>query len=551
MIINKGQIIGRRYKVLSSIGEGGMADVYLVYDTIIGRNVAMKILRRELSKDPVVDIRFQREAQACVKMSHPNIVNVYDVGEEDGLKYIVMEYIKGRTLKQLISLRGALYVEEALDIMIPLTKAVLHAHEHGIIHRDIKPQNILVKDDGTIKITDFGIALSNDAINLTPSESVLGSAHYLAPEATKGEEVGFQVDIYALGIVFYELLSGKVPFKGDNPVNIAIKHLHDEIPSIRDFNPDIPQSVENIITLATAKDLKQRYQSAKEMLYDLEHCLQNPNVAKIVLKNNEVKQAKEVKEIKKSDVKKTSNKKVNKKQKNNNKLVMIVSAGLIIIALIVGIIFMQTSSVEVPHFTDYQQDAMVSQLIDAGFKADNIVIKEEYSDTLETGEFIKINYEEGSKVDKNKRIVLTFSKGKNYVVEDYVNQKYETVLNQLSKQAPNIKVEVEYRQTTNKKAGYIIEQSGIALGSVIAPNEEVKIKFVVTSAVEFEIRGIVGLKVEDAQNYLQQKGIYPVLYQLVKEDGIEYEEGVVVDVDPAEGSWYKQEGNNTITLYYY
>ncbi len=549
MIIKQGQLIGRRYKVLSSIGEGGMADVYLVYDTIIERKVAMKILRRELSKDPVVDIRFQREAQACVKLSHPNIVSVYDVGEEDGLKYIVMEYVKGRTLKQLISLRGALYVKEALDIMIPLTKAVLHAHEHGIIHRDIKPQNVLVKDDGTIKITDFGIALSNDAINLTPSESVLGSAHYLAPEATKGEEVGCQVDIYALGIVFYELLSGKVPFKGDNAVNIAIKHLHDEIPSIRDFNPDIPQSVENIITLATAKDTKQRYQSAKEMLYDLEHCLQNPNVEKIVLKPAVVETTKEIKEPKTKEPKTTPNKKVSK-QKNNKIIVLFIILG-IAIALGIGIIVMQNANVEVPYFTTYQQETMVDELIHAGFKKENIVIKEEYSDTLEAGEFIKINYEEGSKVDKNKRIVLTFSKGKTYVVEDYVNQKYETVAQQLAKQAPNIKIEVEYRQTTNKKAGYIIEQSGIALGSVVAPNEEVSIKFVVTSVVEFEIRGIVGLKVEDAQNYLQQKGIYPVLYKLDKEDGVEYEEGVVVDVDPAEGSWYKQEGNNTITLYYY
>ena len=267
------KMIAERYMLVSLLGEGGMADVYLAIDTILNREVAIKILRGELSKDPVTLLRFQREASAVSKLNHPNVVDVYDVGEYEGKHYIVMEYIRGRTLKQLISQRGALHKEEAVNIMKQLTSAVEHAHENHIIHRDIKPQNILVKDDGTIKITDFGIALAHDAVQLTQNDAVLGSAHYLAPETTRGEAPTVQVDIYALGIVFYELLTGSVPFKGDNPVQIAMKHLREEIPSVCEFNPTLPQAVENIILRATVKNREQRYHSAKEMLYDLECCL--------------------------------------------------------------------------------------------------------------------------------------------------------------------------------------------------------------------------------------------------------------------------------------
>ena len=270
---NNNKMIAERYMIVSSLGEGGMADVYLAIDTILNREVAIKVLRGELSKDPVTLLRFQREANAVSKLNHPNVVDVYDVGEFEGRHYIVMEYVRGRTLKQLISQRGALHQEEAVNIMIQLTSAVQHAHENDIIHRDIKPQNVLVKDDGTVKITDFGIALAHDTVQLTQSDAVLGSAHYLAPETTRGETPSNQVDIYALGIVFYELLTGNVPFHGDNPVQIAMKHLREEIPSVRDFNPTLPQSVENIIIKATVKNRKLRYQSAKDMLYDLHHCL--------------------------------------------------------------------------------------------------------------------------------------------------------------------------------------------------------------------------------------------------------------------------------------
>lgn len=267
------QEVANRYEIISLIGQGGMADVYKAKDIILNRIVAIKILREKLSHDAMTLVRFQREASAASRLSHPNVVDIYDVGESDGMHYIVMEFIRGRTLKQLIQQRGALSVSESIQIMTQLTSAIDHAHKHNIIHRDIKPQNVLVKDDGTVKITDFGIAIANDAVQLTLNNAVMGSAHYLAPETAQGKEPTAQVDIYSLGIVFYELLTGDVPFHGKTPTEIAVKHLRQPIPYVRDFNPAIPQAVENIILKATAKDPKDRYSSAYAMLEDLQNCM--------------------------------------------------------------------------------------------------------------------------------------------------------------------------------------------------------------------------------------------------------------------------------------
>ena len=198
-----------------------MADVYLAQDSFLNREVAVKILRGKLSLDPVALLRFQREANAASRLNHPNIVEIYDVGEDSGQHYIVMEYIRGKSLKELISQRGAMDKQEALQIMDQLLCAIIEAHKNNIIHRDIKPQNILVKDDGTVKIADFGIATVSDAVQLTQTDTVLGSVHYLAPELARGEIATFQSDIYALGITFYELLTGQVPYTGESPVQIA------------------------------------------------------------------------------------------------------------------------------------------------------------------------------------------------------------------------------------------------------------------------------------------------------------------------------------------
>ncbi|MBR0230139.1 MAG: serine/threonine protein kinase, partial [Erysipelotrichaceae bacterium] len=280
-------VIGNRYIVVKLIGEGGMADVYLAVDSILKREVAVKVLRGDLNEDPVNLQRFQREASAITNLSHPNIVEVYDVGEDNHRSYFVMEYVPGKTLKQLTKQRGAVNPTEAVNIMKQLVSATAHAHHNGIIHRDIKSQNVLIKDDGTVKLSDFGIAATGDSQQLTQTDTVMGSVHYLAPELARGESATVQSDIYSLGIVFYEMLTGDVPFRGDTAVQIALKHMHDEIPSVRAFNPDLPQAVENIIIKATAKDKGLRYASADDMYDDLITCLDfsRSHEAKLVLPN--------------------------------------------------------------------------------------------------------------------------------------------------------------------------------------------------------------------------------------------------------------------------
>ena len=305
-MLSGGQMIGGRYEIVKTIGEGGMANVYMAKDTILDRKVAIKVLRGDLSGDDKFIRRFQREALSVSNLSHQNIVEVYDVGEENGQHYIVMEYIDGKTLKQLLQKRGSLTLSEVMDIMNQLTDGLTHAHGAYIIHRDIKPQNIMIQDDGLIKITDFGIAMALNATQLTQTNSVMGSVHYLPPEQANGKGSTIKSDVYSLGILMYELLTGNVPFKGDNAVEIALKHMKEKIPSIRRQNPTIPQSVENIVLRATAKNPKNRYESIHEMHEEIIHCLdeEHLNDKKYVFKypENDLDDTKVINEVKKPKV---------------------------------------------------------------------------------------------------------------------------------------------------------------------------------------------------------------------------------------------------------
>ena len=285
-MIAKGQKINDRYEIEKLIGEGGMANVYLAHDTILDRKVAVKVLRGDLAGDEKFVRRFQREALSASSLSHPNIVEIYDVGEDDGNFYIVMEFIEGKTLKQLIKKRGVLSLSETIDIMLQLLDALATAHDSYIIHRDIKPQNIMIKESGLVKITDFGIAMALNSVELTQTNSVMGSVHYLPPEQASGKGSTIRSDIYSLGILMFEMLTGKMPFKGDSAVEIALKHMKEPLPSVRELNPVVPQSVENIIIKAAAKNPKNRYRDVREMAADIKTCLdadkQNEN--KIVFK---------------------------------------------------------------------------------------------------------------------------------------------------------------------------------------------------------------------------------------------------------------------------
>ena len=292
VVITKGQKINDRYQIIKTIGEGGMANVYLAYDTILERNVAVKVLRGDLATDEKFVRRFQREALSASSLAHPNIVEVYDVGEDNGIYYIVMEYIDGKHLKQLLKKRGKLSLNEVVDIMLQLTDGMACAHDSYIIHRDIKPQNIMILDNGIVKITDFGIAMALNSTQLTQTNSVMGSVHYLPPEQASGKGSTIQSDIYSMGILMYELLSGTLPYRGDNAVEIALKHLKEPLPSIRKEVPDLPQAVENIILKSAAKNPKNRYPDARAMHDDLATCLDESraNEAKYVYKYPEFDQ---------------------------------------------------------------------------------------------------------------------------------------------------------------------------------------------------------------------------------------------------------------------
>jgi eukaryotic-like serine/threonine-protein kinase len=268
-----GKRINDRYKLLKRVGDGGMAIVYQAHDLILDRIVAVKILRSEFSNDEQFIKRFHREAESATSLNHPNIVSIYDVGEEEDTYFIVMEYVEGKTLKDLIKEQGRIPIEQSLSIMKQITSAITHAHDHHIIHRDIKPHNILLNRDGEAKVTDFGIAMAMTSATITHTNSVLGSVHYFSPEQARGGITNEKSDIYSLGIVLYEMVTGELPFSGESPVTVALKHLQEEVKSPKAINPFIPQSIENIIYKALAKDPFHRYGSVDELEKDIDTAL--------------------------------------------------------------------------------------------------------------------------------------------------------------------------------------------------------------------------------------------------------------------------------------
>lgn len=271
--MNPGYEIGHRYRIIRSLGEGGMANVYLAHDMVLDRDVSVKLLRLDLRDDPSTKRRFHREAMAATQLNDPHIVGIYDVGEDHGLQYMVMQYVKGTDLKAYIKKHYPIPLPQVIDIMEQVLSAVATAHAHGIIHRDLKPQNILIDENKNVKITDFGIAVAVSQDSLTQTNTLMGSVHYLSPEQARGSIATKQSDIYSLGIILFELLTGKVPFEGETAVSIALKHFREEIPSVREQNKEIPQALENIIIKATAKEPAERYSSVNEMAADLKTVL--------------------------------------------------------------------------------------------------------------------------------------------------------------------------------------------------------------------------------------------------------------------------------------
>lgn len=546
------KMINNRYLIIKRIGEGGMADVYLAMDTLLNREVAVKILRGELSNDPINLLRFQREASAASEISHPNIVEIYDVGEENHQHYIVMEVVRGKTLKQLIQQRGAIDIEEALIIMKQLVAGLNQAHKHGIIHRDIKPQNILIKDDGTAKIADFGIAQTQDATQLTQADSVMGSVHYMAPETARGETATKQSDIYSVGIVFYELLVGDVPYNAEGAIQVALKHMRDVIPSVKDFNPSIPQSVENIIIKATAKNKFFRYNSAQEMLDDLETCMDHSKIhEKPVVFDEDEGHTIIMDQV--SDL---------TLENNTSSTIKTTLVGLLISAILIGsmwfavAMFSQAEEdkyVTMPDITGLSFSEAREQVEALGLYLSTNV-RYELTDEVDFGKIIRFTPTLNSQVEKGSGVNVWISDGKYYVVSDYTNMAIDDVEVLLANTRININIEKE--QNPDIPPGTVIRQELLNPGDKLDPRRTYNIKLVVSTFVELVVPQLNGTPIETAASQLTAQGVTVKTVKkstegLTEEEIEQLEKGVVVETTPSPGSLYIQYEGSEITLYYY
>ena len=474
-----------------------MANVYLAYDTILDRNVAVKVLRGDLATDEKFVRRFQREALSASNLYHPNIVQIYDFDSEDGQYYIVMEYVEGKTLKQLLKRRGSLTITEVIDIMSQVTDGMAHAHDSYIIHRDIKPQNIMIEDNGRIKITDFGIAMALNSTQLTQTNSVMGSVHYLPPEQANGKGSTVKSDIYSLGILMYELLTGSVPFKGGNAVEIALKHLKEPLPSIRKILPELPQSIENIILKATAKNPQNRYKDAREMHQDIITALDESriNEPKLVYKykENDLEETKSLDEavevIKKQE--KESMEKMKKQEleetKSEKKILIIFASiftGLIVLAAVIVFLLPHISkgkTLSVPDVSKLSKVEATNKLVKQGFTVScgEEDYKYDSSDTIEEGYAIKTSPEAGTMVKEGKTICIIISSGENtFQLEDYTGMNYfevKGILDTKCKDLCNVIIEKEKVKETDTYEDNTVIKTSPEKGTTIKKGDTIKL----------------------------------------------------------------------------
>jgi len=511
-MIIKGQKIDGRYQIIRTIGEGGMANVYLAYDTILDREVAVKILRGDLASDDKFIKRFQREAKAASSLSHPNIVEMYDVGEDNGEHFIVMEYVDGKTLKSLIKKRGALSQTEVMDIMLQLTSAIACAHDSYLIHRDIKPQNVLILEDGRVKITDFGIAMALNSTELTQTNSVMGSVHYLPPEQANGSGSTIKSDIYSLGILMYELLIGKLPFKGDNAVEIAIKQMKEKIPSICKQNNLVPQSVENVVLRACAKNPKNRYNSVAEMHADLKTVLSESRAdekiwvydypetdlddTKVFEKTND-EEEKETRQSRNEE--NEEDMKSGKKSRKLSKFVIIsicVSLAVFAAAVFVGMRMIggtRTGNIALPELEGLHRDEIEEKLQALDFI---VIFEREPSEDIEEGFFV--SYGRGRRPGTNQRrgseVIVIISAGQSGVLlRDYVGRNVHDVEAELLEAGLDVRLiarGIPDTEAEDIRDGEILEQSRPA-GTRIEDGGRIELTFARIDTVYPDFTGIM------------------------------------------------------------
>lgn len=549
----------KRYTIKEKTGEGGMADVYLAYDNVLNRECAIKIMKLELASDPVARIRFRREADAAATLQHPNIVTIYDVGESNNRPFIVMEFVRGLTLKSLIQQRGAIEKKEAIFIATQICEGLKVAHDAGVIHRDVKPHNILIKADSTAKITDFGIASVQGAIQLTQHDSVMGSVHYLAPECSRGEPASIQSDIYSLGIVLYEMLTGDLPYKGDAAVQVAMKHMQEEIPSIRSLNNSIEQSIENIIIKATSKNKLTRYQNAQEMLDDLKTCLlpEHAHDQKLILGQSANELSQETRVF--SDFQNAPVSTSNSMSTRNKVLIGVIGAAVVgLLILLLSTLFNQApvepTRFELADLHNMTVEEATTVLEETGLKL-NPSIDYQTDETIEKDKIIKTNPAAKTMVTKGDTITLTVSVGKAFIVEDYTNQLLEDVRNKLEL-APFIRLNVDYEETNEAKENTVIKQDGLTIGEQLDPTKEYTLNLTVARPAVFQIPDLRGQNYKTAQTELENLGAKVILDEkdsstLSDEEWENTEFEVVTQMTPSQNSSFTPSDSNSITLTYW
>ena len=532
-MLEKNMLINNRYRIQEQIGVGGMAIVYRAIDEKLDREVTFKVLKEDYINDEEFIKRFSTEARAAARLSNSNIVNVYDVGNDGNIHYIVMEYIDGFTLKELISSKAPFTDEEAVGIGLQIGAALEHAHKNGIVHRDIKPENILITKSGnigTIKVTDFGIAKATTS--KTSPIDFMGSVHYFSPEQAQGENVDTRSDIYSLGIVLFEMVTGQLPFTGETAVALAMKHLKEPIPDIKAINPNVSDKLVSVIKKATCKEPKNRYQTIAELVKDLKYVLAEIHMSK---KEKENVYTDETVIMTKDDVdtirnsqKHTENN--NKKNKNNNsnknnkkqelsqedadykkKEKKVILAAIITgIVLILGITMgsrminntLYAGTIKVPNFV-----GMTSEKAEALAVRKHITIetKEIYKENVDEGVVADQSVKKGERIKENETVTLYVSSGSNSVTvpkfEGYMKSKAEEIA-----EANNLVLVVEY-VTSDELAGTVVEQD-IKEGEKVAPKSEIKIK-VSSGGVDEEVKvpDFYGKTKEEAEELLKEIGL--------------------------------------------
>ena len=484
-MIQIGKIFAGRYRILKQIGRGGMADVYLAKDLILdGEEVAVKVLRTNYQTDPIAVARFQREARAMADLDHPHIVRITDIGEEEGQQYLAMEYVAGLDLKRYIKEHHPLSNEEAVRIMGQILLAMRLAHTRGIVHRDLKPQNILLTPDGTAKVTDFGIAVAFAETSLTQTNSMLGSVHYLSPEQARGSKATVQSDIYAMGIIFYEMLTGHIPYDGDSAVTIALQHFQKPLPSVIAENPSVPQALENVVIKATAKKLTDRYKSVAEMYVDLSSSLSynRRNEPKLVFEDATKADTKTLPKVPQSTLtsipkapvqegrpqpkpqphqteKPVPSPKPTKRRRMKARYPILFATFLLVVASLVWILYRTPATIAVPKVAGQTVAEAKEALKKANFEVGEE--KTEASDKVEEGRVIRTDPDAGTTRKEGTKINLIVSSGQqSFQLGNYLGRKSSDVVAELKgKKVPENLIKIEEEESNEIEPGTIMKQS--------------------------------------------------------------------------------------------